>query len=562
MNELVTLDDAQQQKAVAEARLATLRAQAEAASIERALKLIESPQPVPVPWKEYPAYEEAFGWVGPGDRPYYWTDIEDRTEDRYRPLYENEHDLKRMRAEARKLKALFPVAQGALDALTNYVIGTGGLAITAVPRTKDAGQLVATAQAVIDRFLEYNSFVGDLDREIHIRSREEGEVFATLYDEQPDVRVELTEPDAIREPKRKAPLERLAGTMHKINYWWLGVHTTHCLNLKRDDVCRPKGYHAVFDRLGEEWDYLPTERVEHIKRNVGRNGRRGVSDFAVVQRDLELEAKIRRNTAEGAAILAAIVMIREHAEGTPKSSVESFIQGESTTDYEKPTKSGARTTYRQQVQAGTVKDIPAGMKHSVGPLGTLRSPVYIEVAQYLLRIIGARWAMPEYLISADASNNNYASSLVAEAPFVKAREDDQGFYGRHFESLVWKALKLYHSFGVFGKATWEQVRRHVTLKVDLPEVASRDPLAMAQVNAILNEHGIKSKRTWAAELSLDYDEEQQEMASEPQTQPSALAGELGQPVSANGFRPVVNPARTEQLAQLAINSLIEQARKQ
>ena len=171
---------------------------------------------------------------------------------------------------------------------------------------------------------------------IHDESRIVGDSLPTLYSEEGNVRIELTDPGCIAEPAYPKPLERMCRTSHKLNGWWHGVHTVYSQAMKRDDVTRPLGYHAVFDRLGEQWDYLPASRVEHVKRNVPRLARVGYSDFKIVQTELESSAKLRRNTAEGAAILAAIVMIRQHAEGVSKGSIERFVSENATSSATMP----------------------------------------------------------------------------------------------------------------------------------------------------------------------------------------------------------------------------------
>lgn len=511
------LKQAEEKRQQAEHSLATVQALAEARVMEHSLALLESPQPVVTPWQEYPQYDDFSRWptVANGGMP--WTTLEDRTEERYRPIYEGPTDLRMIRASARRLKAMFAVARGAIEALTNYVIGPG-FEFEIQPAAAGYDQLAVKAQGVVDRFLDRNDFIGRMDREIHANSREDGEQLIVLYwdgADRKDIRIELIDPDYLLQPADPRPLERMLGTQHKLNAWWHGVHTVYDASLKRDDVTRPRGYHVVFDRTGEQWDYLPACRAELIKRNVGSTARRGISDLYVIQRELELEGKIRRNTAEGAAILAAIVMIREHAEGVSKSSVQSLVGTNATGSYSKPVENGSRTTYSEQVRPGTIKDTPHGMKTMVGPLGTLNQPIYIQVAQYLLRIIGTAWNMPEALISGDASNANLASSLVAEAPFVRAREADQAFYANHFESLIWKALRMSHEGGAFGGIKWQQIRQGLTLKVDYPSPASRDKAEQAATNKILNDSGVMSKRTWATDMGLDYDEEERELLAEP-----------------------------------------------
>ena len=550
------LKAAQQSRALAETQLATVRATVEAAALERSRALLEAPQPVQVPWSEHPAFDD---WgMGHGYRPpYVWTGPDDRTEGRYRPLYENESDVRRMRAEARSLVELLPIAKGALQKLSDYVMG-GGWEFVVQPKGRYkrdplALQMAAALQVTVDAFLEYNNFTGNLDREIHEQSRIDGNVFATLYPEQHHVRIELTDPGCVLQPRDSGPLERMLRTSHKLNGWWHGVHTTFNAQLKRDDVGRPLGYHAVFDRTGEMWDYLPASRVEHIKRNVCSQGRVGVSDFVTTLDDFYNEAKVRRNTAVGAAILSAIVMIRQHAEGASRSSIEGMVTESATRAYQKPVQGGSRSTNVEDVRPGTIKDTPAGMTTTLGALGTLRSPVYIEVAQYLLRIIGAPWSMPEYLISGDASNANYASSLVSESPFVKYCEHEQVFYGGHFERLIWKALAIYAKNGAFPYP-WTELCARLQVSGEYTSPASRDKLQQSQANQLLNDAGVMSKRTWAADMGLDYDEERQQIALEPKPEPEPQPMGFGSPF---GVGPMGRSPRLEALAERALARLLE-----
>ncbi len=331
------------------------------------------------------------------------------------------------------------------------------------------------------------------------------------------MRVELLNPDHIMQPAEPRKLEEWLKASHKLNYWNHGVHTAYNSKLKRDDVSRPLGYHCVYDSVGDQWDYLPVNRVQHIKRNVGRTARRGVSDFVAIHERLRGHAKLERNTREGAAVQAAIAFIREHAEGVLSSGISAMPSNTATTDYQKPTKYGAQTTYATEYRPGSVIDTPFGRKYHAGPLGTLRSPVFLEVAQYELRVISVRWSFPEYMISGDASNSNLASHLVSEGPFVKARERSQRTFKHHFVELIWKALRLDHQAGRLGNAPWEHIRRLVSIKADAPEVASRDEQKQAIVDEALDRLKVKSKRAIAAGYGLDYDEEQNAIADEPVT---------------------------------------------
>mgnify|MGYP003348257532 CR=1 FL=1 len=123
--------------------------------------------------------------------------------------------------------------------------------------------------------------------------------------------------------------------------------------------------------------------------------------------------------------------------------------------------------------------------------------------------IAVRWNMPEYLISADSSNANYASSLVAESPFVKAREADQQFYKRHFRSLAWKVVQVAFEAGRFARygVSWDTLCSLVEIKLDAPAVATRDSLKLAQTQALQMRLGILSPETAATQAGLDYNAE-------------------------------------------------------
>jgi hypothetical protein len=430
--------------------------------------------------------------------------VDDRRDGRFRPFYETELDLAILRGSARNLATLTAVTTGALDALANYVLG-GGFTFTV--RSAQAGapheSLVATVQSVIDEFLDEHDFAGGFDRELHNRSREDGEAFVELA-LRPDgrVRARFLEPDQITEPANPRPLEDWLGIGDAfVSSWTFGIHTP----VAQSD--EPVGYHVVHDSRGADWDYIPAARLEHVKRNVTARAKRGVSDFVAIRGDLEREAKLRHNALASAALQAAVAWILQAPPGTTQAQVNAAENpaGKSSTI------SGLKTQNALHYGPGTILFPSSGLEYKAGPMGSERNSNFVLIAQYVLRSIGVRWNMPEYLISGDASNANYASALIAESPFVKAREADQRFYRRHFRNLIWKVLKLAWQAGRFTGlgVTWDALERQIEVKVDAPAVATRDPLLLAQTHETQIRLGILSRRTAAAQAGLDYDAEVQ-----------------------------------------------------
>lgn len=446
-------------------------------------------------------------------RPYWQSTIDDRTEGRWLPIYETEWELAEIRAKGRKLASLVSVATGAQDALANYVLGQG-FTFTAEPTDENGDEgLAEDVQEFVDKFLDDNDFVsGDLpgmDRDVHSRSREDGEYLIALYAMDPDtIRIRGIDPSQLTEPLNQRDLEGFIGADGMVNYWRFGVHTANNPIMNCEDVERPLGYHVVYDGLGNNWDYITVDRMVHAKRNVGRTAKRGVSDYYAIWRSIERVDKLTTNIAEGAAVQAAIAFIREHVEGATQGGIQSVVSANSITNYDQQTRNGVRNVKVEKFRPGTVKDIPHGMRYLKGPMGESGHLIYVEVAQLLFRVCGIRWNMPEYLISGDASNANLASSLVAESPFVKAREADQQFYKGVFLSLVWKALKLAFDAGRFAfTGDWDEFKSAIDIKVEVPDVASRDGLKQAQENDILSKAGILSPKTWASKAQLDYESE-------------------------------------------------------
>jgi hypothetical protein len=528
------LEQAETSLALAESKMKIEEVNVRTAIIKQAAR------PLSEHWDTVPRAVDRFGSSDPhsfsNGFPYRhapWSLLSDREDGKFFPLYETEMDLARIRGQSRNLAAFTSTTIGAVDALRNYVYGTGFTYTVHEKEGVQAEGLVKQAQSVIDAFIEENDFTGVVDVENHQRSREDGEAFIRLQAEGQQIFVDMIEPDNVTEPANKREIEDwLTDTsqMDMLSFvpsWKFGVLTPE------RQTWRALGYHVVFDSSGSDWEFIPARRMVHIKRNVPRKAKRGVSDYVPVWEDIEAEARLRKNTSEGAAIQAAIAFVREHVPGISKDDIVDFVAANATGDYEKPIKSGTRNVKAEKFQPGTVKDIPAGMKYHAGPMGTLRSPIFIEVAQFILRSIGQRWSFPEFIISGDASNSNFASTLMAESPFVKARECDQQFYKRQDSELFWKVLRIAWEMGLLGGSTWQQVRASIELKIDAPEVASRDKQKQASTDQVLQQMGVKSRRTIANEHDLDFDDELQNIADDGDPVPSSGEGE--QPQQAGMF---------------------------
>src|SRR6185295_1448942 len=77
-----------------------------------------------------------------------------------------------------------------------------------------------------------------------------------------------------------------------------------------------------------------------------------------------------------------------------------------------------RTRHFSQYGPGTILDAPAGLEYDF-PAQGLDAGNFVTVLQAELRAIASRLVMPEFMLTSDASNANYSSTMVAEGPAVK-----------------------------------------------------------------------------------------------------------------------------------------------
>jgi hypothetical protein len=475
---------------------------------------------------EYVNDDPTFGRPG-----YLYSQRDDRSDGKFRPVFETETDLALIRGKTHVITTGFDAAINILENLTNYTINTGfDFKVNAA--CDDAPQgLVQCAQAVLDTFFDDNDWKSDLERELHWRTREDGEAPLVLRPRGWRTVASFVEPDQITQPASPIDLENwLAAVGGRtgsevasdfVASWSFGVHSPS------RDCSRHLGYHCVFDGAGNDWEYFPAGDVplalaigsgvlEMVKRNVPRRVKRGIPDFYPVIARLERSEKLARNVEETSAIQAAIAFIREHVQQTTQTQIDNLRTNLATSNYQKPLPGGStRTTYRQRMAPGSIIDTN-GTKFLYGPMGQNNAPTYIDVIQATLRRAGARWAMPEYMISGDASNANFSSTLVAGSPFVTAREADQKFYGSRFHRIAWIVLRIAYEGGRFSRfgLTWAQIEALLDVLVTPPDITISDDLKVAQVKEIERRNGVLSAETWMKETGRDADTEQENLAKE------------------------------------------------
>jgi hypothetical protein len=423
-----------------------------------------------------------------------------------------------LRAYARYLADTNPYARAAVEGLTNYVIRKGfGYNLSPVEGA-DQGA-VRGAQRALDDFLEAHGWP-DLEREIYQRTRIDGEAFLRFFPQDDGTTVvRLVEPEQVREPNAEPE-------------WAGGVHT------EADDAGTVLGYWITYTGAAADGEEVPAEEVLHIKVNVPRNARRGLSDFLAVGEELESARKLLRNEREGEAVRSAIAYLVEHAQA-PLSAIQALQQQEADLISPVTNPYTGRQLNVRHMEPGTVQDVSAGQTSK--PMPGYDASGGIAVLAATLQAAAARWQAPVWLVSADASANSYANALSAESPFTLAVEAQQSFYMGQFRRAILRVLR--HAA--------PEALKTFRLQVEAPPVTPRNKAEENEINVALHNAGLLSGQTWSVREDLDYDAEQANRVEElahklppPVPVPTRVSGALtGPPYSAPSSEPAAQMAR-------------------
>ena len=354
----------------------------------------------------------------------------------------------------------------------NFIVGSGH-SYRAAPRGGRSGdeRLLAAVQAVLDEFIAVNDW-RRRQQEIVRRRDRDGECFMRLFPGLDGVtRVRFVEPDQVAAPPDRATDPAAS----------FGILT------ETDDVETPLGY-FIDGRL------VDAAEIQHRKANVDANVKRGLPLYFPVRKNLRRAEKLLRNMSVVAEIQSAIAIIRKHA-GATAAGLEQFIRQQSETTL--AASSTGRLPFLRYAP-GTILDAAAGTQYEF-PAAGIDAARYVAVLQAELRAIASRLVMPEFMLTSDASNANYASTMVAEGPAVRmfARlqhdmlDDDRALLRRVLEHAV----------------RCGRLPSDALVELDIigtaPSLASRDRLRDAQADRILVDAGAMSIATLAQRHGLD-----------------------------------------------------------
>lgn len=423
------------------------------------------------------------------------------------PVYITEPGLKQIRDVARKISYHNEFACNAHENRVNYIIGSGlsfeVCKLTNGPVAADEipDALVDCVQRYIDDWIECTEFE-ELEGECVRRVDRDGEIFLRFFPQCDGwTEVRIVEPEFIKTPPK------IFGDPNRYTF---GIETVE------QDVEAVLAYHLVTDPFKAVADErVPACEILHIKANTDRTSKRGLPTFYPVRKNFDRADKLLRNMSLMAQIQATFALIKKY-KGYSVAAIQAATTDD--VDYQVTSSTTGKTTNFRQYEPGSVIDAPDGVDYDF-PVANINAAALVAILQAELRAIAARLNFPEFMLTADASNANYSSTMIAESPAVKNFERYQHFFrkklghGRfhkeaaHKRSALWRVIYNAVRAGRLPRAALYLLE----IKAEGPSLIVRDKLQEAQRKQILKMNRILSPQTWSQQESLDYDQEQQQI---------------------------------------------------
>jgi hypothetical protein len=230
---------------------------------------------------------------------------------------------------------------------------------------------------------------------------------------------------------------------------------------------------------------------------------------------------------ETGSVQASIAWI-EQFDGATAQSVRDQIAAsrDLNRNYETDPITGKSVNYKK-FEPGTITKVGKGRTYVPAPMATSATQ-HISIVQACLRALGVRWNMPEYLISGDASNANYSSTLVSGSPFVLSIETEQDDYRRFFLRCLWIAIRhacfCGHVRANGHPVSFESVQRIVDVKATPPQVAIANKDEEARIDSQDIKDGVMSVQERRRRRGLDDSQMRREIAEESPVRSQLFCG--------------------------------------
>jgi len=366
---------------------------------------------------------------------------------------------------------------------------------------------VSSMDAVVDYWKEFwrvNKMALRV-KEIVRRGMRDGEDFLRYFEGEKEemIKVRFMNPDFVQTPTDL----KITDEMGNVND---GIETD------KEDIENVLGYYYKGDRI-------PAKEVDHIKILVDSDILRGRSFYEPLLQGLAMYKKWladRMKLNEQRTVIAVIKKVKgnptDAANIATKYETSKLLNPDGTTKARAPKNVSVITTNKNVEYELKTPNLQASDVQHDG------------VA--LLRDVSAGSGLPEYMVTSDSSNSNYASTLVAEGPAVMEFEDWQDFFGEAFKVMFYRVIESGIRKGKIpkqetlteqivspkGKLADKKITKDTSTEctITFPDLVARD--VEKETKALILQRGQEwiSDTSAQAKLDLDHDEERELLKKE------------------------------------------------
>jgi len=454
-----------------------------------------------LPYFPYLDTRDLFAEAGPygfmdGVPQQYLTRRDNRMAGELLPLYINWWQLKIIRDRSRQIARNNEFAIAAINAHRNYVVGTGFTYAVQARTDGSSNELIKRTQDLVDLFVEHNR-MAELESEVIYRLHSDGECFLRSFKgEDGLLRVRFVEPELVRPPADDTTPASSFG-----------------IKCADEDIHHVVGYWII----EKPWENLtptlvPADQILHLKLNSESNSKRGLPTIYAVESNLRAAEDVLQSMIAVAKARSKIAVIRK-VNDSPPEAINALTQ--TAADYTVTDPVQGRATTINHMGYGSILTSTGNVEYDF-PAMNIGAADLVETLSANLRAIAARFGITETMMSTDASNNNYASALVAEAPAVKTFERMQRMIGqavgerrtRPERALIWQQITHAVNIGMLPRDVLDQV----VIRAKGPQLVARDYDREAQTAKTYMDMGLWSPQTITAESGKNFEEEQRNIA--------------------------------------------------
>ncbi|MBT5018161.1 MAG: phage portal protein [Planctomicrobium sp.] len=386
--------------------------------------------------------------------------------------FDSEPERSATRDDVRKLIRSNPHACNILRLLESYVTGPG-LKLTHQPiDTLEVDQmddqLLKQANQLWKQFCDHN-FSHYSFREHARRTWRDGECFVRKFSDSawpPSLR--FVDPESISATTNDPSSQGILTEPH--------------------DVETPVEYLRHLSHDNQIVERIPASQMTQTRIGVDSNEKRGVSLFAPLVEPLKCFSRWLDTELLARKLQSSIVLWRK-VQGSPQMA-ENFADQAGTT--------GVGGSRREKFAPGTVLTTNHGTDIQFLQPNTNFTDA-VSLGRMLLLSVAAGAGLPEFMLTSDASNANFASTMVAEGPAVKFFQSQQEFFAAEFTKL-WKWVM---QEAIEQGRLPEDFFDRIDIKWSFPPLINRDRPRERLADARLVESGILSRAEVARRDGVD-----------------------------------------------------------